>query len=99
MTIGEGAYKRESECFTECFDKSVQGDNLALLPLLPPLHTLHKNYRAIPIRDRYIVKNTKHTALLDGEAFQFLETFERQSIPQELLETFCRLEFLSNATH
>jgi len=99
MTMGENVYTRESECFADCFDRSEQSKNLSFFLPLPPLQSLKKNYQVIPIHDRYIVKNTQHTALLDREAFEFLETFGNQPMPQELLETLYRLEFLADATH
>lgn len=99
MTRGEGVHKRGSECFADCIDRSEQGDTISLLPLVPSLQSLKKNYQVIPIHDRYILKNTRYTALLDEEAFRFLETFGSQPMPQELLETLYRLEFLADATH
>lgn len=101
MTMGEGVYKRggdDDDVVVDC-KRSEEYENTPLVRSIPPLQSLKKNYQVIPIHDRYIVKNTQHTALLDREAFAFLETFWNQPMPQELLETLYRLEFLADATH
>jgi len=48
---------------------------------------------------KYILKNEKHTALVDKNIYQLLEYFEPNKMPKELLETLYQLEFLVDANH
>jgi len=90
----------------ECSDSPVKinysckiTQHIQLMKLFHEYEMLIKNYQILCIEDKYILKNSKNTALIDQGVYQLLEPFKPNKMPKELLETLYQLEFLVDANH
>jgi len=90
---------QSSECFVDCIDQANMKKQKLLTNTFAISHQLKVNYQVLPIKDQYILKNTKNTALIDKNIYELLEKFEQNKMPKELLETLYQLEFLVDANY
>lgn len=96
IVINENSFKQNiiSDCAGDCVDIPIYMSEKLIIDSNKIGYKLKKDYQILTIKDKYILKNSKNNALIDSEVYKLLDSFDRDNIPNKLLEKMYQLEFL-----